>query len=108
MACPLITGLASRVIFFFENSPCLICRLPSLKGNVKFEGGQMKQMSHWSEANQCEMTFSVFLPDRKERKSPDPPGRVTDFFGIFQSALCRVCDKEIDLREHCHPVVDHT
>ena len=68
----------------------------------------MKQMSHWSEANQCEMTFSVFLPDRKERKSPDPPGRVTDFFGIFQSALCRVCDKEIVLREHCHPVVDHT
>jgi len=67
------SGSCLRAVVNIAPNPLKTCRLPSLKGNVKFEGGQMKQMSHWSEANQCEMTFSVFLPDRKERKSPDPP-----------------------------------
>merc|ERR1719323_1627741 len=31
------------------------------------------KLSHWSEACQCEMTFSVFLPDLKNRKDPLPP-----------------------------------
>ena len=48
-------------------------KLPKLKSNVKMEGGFMKQLSHWSEANQCEMTFSVFLPDLKDRFDAPPP-----------------------------------
>jgi len=47
--------------------------LPKLKGNVRLEGGYMKQLSHWSEACQCEMTFSVFLPDLPSRTAPLPP-----------------------------------
>merc|ERR1719400_44125 len=47
--------------------------LPKLKGNVRVENGWMKQLSHWSEACQCEMTFSVFLPDQKSRTAPPPP-----------------------------------
>jgi len=48
-------------------------RLPKLKSNVKVEGGFMKQLSHWSEATQCEMTFSVFLPTPASRTAPPPP-----------------------------------
>merc|ERR1719229_2168574 len=33
----------------------------------------MKQLSHWSEACQCEMTFSVFLLDQRSRTAPPPP-----------------------------------
>ena len=33
----------------------------------------MKQLSHWSDACNCEMTFSVFLPDQPERNSPPSP-----------------------------------
>jgi len=48
-------------------------RLPVLKGNVKVEGGYLKQFTHWSESCQCDMTFSIFLPERKQRKDPNPP-----------------------------------
>ena len=44
-----------------------------MKGNNKVEGGFMKQFTHWSESNQCDMTFSIFLPDRKQRLAADPP-----------------------------------
>ena len=47
--------------------------LPALKGNVKFESGRMKQMSHFSEVNNCQMTFSIYLPDRVKRNECDPP-----------------------------------
>jgi S-formylglutathione hydrolase FrmB len=33
----------------------------------------MKQLSHWSESCQCEMTFSIFLPERPDRLAEDPP-----------------------------------
>ena len=46
---------------------------PVLKGNVKLESGYMKQFTHWSDACQCEMTFSIFLPERKQRLDADPP-----------------------------------
>ena len=48
-------------------------KTPVLKGNVKLEGGFMKQFTHWSESCQCEMTFSIFLPNRKQRLDADPP-----------------------------------
>jgi len=47
--------------------------LPKLKSNQKVEGGWMKQLSHFSETTQCEMTFSVFLPEQLSRKAPLPP-----------------------------------
>lgn len=47
--------------------------LPKLKGNVAYEGGRMKQITHWSESTQCEMTFSIFLPSSSDRMSPNPP-----------------------------------
>ena len=46
---------------------------PVLKGNIKLESGYMKQFTHWSDACQCEMTFSIFLPERKQRLDADPP-----------------------------------
>lgn len=33
----------------------------------------MKQLTHWSEATKCEMTFSVFLPTPSSRTAPLPP-----------------------------------
>ena len=50
-----------------------LAALPVLKGNVKIESGYMKQFTHWSDACQCEMTFSIFLPERKQRLDADPP-----------------------------------
>ena len=43
------------------------------QGNVRVDGGWMKQLSHWSDACNCEMTFSVFLPDQLQRNAPPPP-----------------------------------
>lgn len=45
----------------------------TLKGNNKVHGGFMKQLSHWSESCQCEMTFSVFVPDQQSRFDSPPP-----------------------------------
>ena len=47
--------------------------LSLVQGNVRVEGGWMKQLSHWSDSCQCDMTFSVFLPDQKTRTAPLPP-----------------------------------
>ena len=33
----------------------------------------MKQLSHWSDACYCDMTFSVFLPDQLSRGAAPPP-----------------------------------
>ena len=33
----------------------------------------MKQLSHWSESTQSEMTFSVFIPTPNDRLSRPPP-----------------------------------
>ena len=60
-------------------------KLPKLKSNVKMEGGFMKQLSHWSEANQCEMTFSVFLPTPASRTAPPPPVSALDY--LFPSIM---------------------
>merc|ERR1711863_72548 len=62
-----------RAIVNIGESDIVQTKLPKLKSNVKMEGGFMKQLSHWSEANQCEMTFSVFLPTPASRTAPPPP-----------------------------------
>jgi len=67
------SGTCLRAVVHIGQSEMAQQALPKLKGNVRFEGGWMKQLSHWSEACQCEMTFSVFLPDEKTRCAPPPP-----------------------------------
>ncbi|XP_023326261.1 alcohol dehydrogenase class-3 [Eurytemora carolleeae] len=67
------SGSCLRAVIHIGESGIQPQALPKLKGNVRFEGGWLKQMSHWSESCQCEMTFSVFLPDQQSRTAPLPP-----------------------------------
>merc|ERR1711936_1514689 len=67
------SGQCLRAVIHISDSGLTPSKLPKLKGNVRVEGGWMKQLSHWSEACNCEMTFSVFLPDQHSRTSPPPP-----------------------------------
>ena len=67
------SGSCLRAVVHIADSGLPTSKLPKLKGNVRVENGWMKQLSHWSEACQCEMTFSVFLPDPQTRTSPLPP-----------------------------------
>merc|ERR1712121_12405 len=62
-----------RAVVHIGDSGLQQVKLPKLKGNVKVEGGMLKQLSHWSEATQSEMTFSVFLPTPLSRTAPPPP-----------------------------------
>jgi len=67
------SGDCLRAVVQIGESGIPTSKLPKLKGNVRVNGGWMKQLSHWSDVCNCEMTFSVFLPDQLERKSPPPP-----------------------------------
>merc|ERR1719412_2480065 len=67
------SGQCLRAVVHISDSGIAQAKLPKLKSNVRVENGWMKQLSHWSEACQCEMTFSVFLPDQKSRTAPLPP-----------------------------------
>jgi len=67
------SGTCLRAVVHISDSGITPVKLPKLKGNVRVENGWMKQMSHWSESCQCDMTFSVFLPDQKSRTGPLPP-----------------------------------
>ncbi len=66
-------GDCLRAVVHIAKNDMPSARLPQLRSDVKLEGGRLKQFSHWSDVCQCEMTFSIFLPDRPERKSADPP-----------------------------------
>jgi S-formylglutathione hydrolase len=33
----------------------------------------VKRIEHWSDCNQCTMTFSAFIPTLESRRSPAPP-----------------------------------
>merc|ERR1711937_554306 len=66
-------GTCLRAVVHIGESGLHPQTLPKLKGNVRVEGGWMKQLTHWSEACQCEMTFSVFLPDQASRTAPLAP-----------------------------------
>merc|ERR1711962_676741 len=62
-----------RAVIQIAKSELPVSKLPTLKSNVKLEGGRMQQFQHWSESCQCDMTFSIFIPERKNRADPDPP-----------------------------------
>lgn len=43
--------------------------------SVKYCGGSLKTIKHWSKVNECEMTFSIYLPDESiivQRCEPFP------------------------------------
>uniref|UniRef100_A0A7S3IRA9 S-formylglutathione hydrolase n=1 Tax=Strombidium inclinatum TaxID=197538 RepID=A0A7S3IRA9_9SPIT len=40
--------------------------------NNKVSGGYLKRITHWSETNQCDMTFSIFMPAQSKR-CEEPP-----------------------------------
>jgi len=67
------SGECLRAVVHISDSGLTPSKLPKLKGNVRVDGGWMKQLSHWSDACNCEMTFSVFLPDQLQRNAPPPP-----------------------------------
>merc|ERR1712136_465100 len=67
------SGDCLRAIVHIADSPYSTCKLPQMKQNVKMEGGYLKQLSHWSDSCQCEMTFSIFVPELKSRSAPPPP-----------------------------------
>merc|ERR1711970_1619990 len=67
------SGSCLRAVVHITPNPLETCKLPSLKGDVRVDGGWMKQLSHWSDCCNCEMTFSIFLPDPQERNSHPPP-----------------------------------
>lgn len=66
-------GSCLRAVVQIAKNELKMAACPVLKGNVKIESGYMKQFTHWSNACQCEMTFSIFLPERKQRLDADPP-----------------------------------
>ena len=66
-------GDCLRAVIHIAKNDMPEAKLPKLKSDVKLEGGSLKQFAHWSEACQCEMTFSIFLPKPIERSSPNPP-----------------------------------
>ena len=37
---------------------------------IKSFGGQQQRYTHWSESNQCTMTFSIYLPESTDAQSP--------------------------------------
>ena len=67
------SGDCLRAIVHIADNPFQVSKTPTLKGNVKVEGGKLQQLSHWSDACQCEMTFSIFLPELKSRTAPPTP-----------------------------------
>lgn len=66
-------GTCLRAVVHIADSGLTPARLPKLKQNQRLENGWLKQLSHWSDVCQCEMTFSVFLPDPQTRTAPLPP-----------------------------------
>jgi len=66
-------GDCLRAVVHIAKNEMPAAQLPQLKSDIRFEGGSMKQFTHWSDACQCEMTFSIFLPERVTRHEPDPP-----------------------------------
>ena len=66
-------GTCLRAVIQIAKNDMPKAQLPILKSNVKVEGGWMKQLQHWSETCNCDMTFSIFVPERRNRADPDPP-----------------------------------
>lgn len=56
------------------NSYALTGQAPklTLKTCIKVNGGYLRQFEHWSTSNQCNMTFSIYIPEQKDRFEAAP------------------------------------
>jgi len=45
----------------------------SVYANMRSYGGYVKRLKHWSNTTQCEMSFSIYLPEPAKRGAPLPP-----------------------------------
>ena len=77
-------GDCLRAVVHIAKNEMPLATTPQLKSDIRLEGGAIKQFTHWSHTCQCEMTFSVFLPQRANRDSPNPPVL------YYLSGKCRV------------------
>jgi S-(hydroxymethyl)glutathione dehydrogenase/class III alcohol dehydrogenase/S-formylglutathione hydrolase len=44
-----------------------------VRENIRHNNGWVKRVTHWSNANNCYMNFSIYLPDQKNRNDPPLP-----------------------------------
>ena len=66
-------GDCLRAVVHIAKNEMPMATTPKLISDMRLEGGSIKQFSHWSHTCQCDMTFSIFLPARANRDSPNPP-----------------------------------
>jgi len=66
------TDTCVRAVLHIADTGFPPARSAKLKKNVRLETGWLKQLSHWSDCCQCQMTFSFFMPDQA-RTAPPPP-----------------------------------
>jgi S-formylglutathione hydrolase len=45
----------------------------SMKEKIRSHNGFVYRMKHWSKVNNCNMNFSIYLPDLKSRRAENPP-----------------------------------
>jgi len=61
-------GECVRAVIKISERKCNVKQVKiSTSENKKTSGGYVKVIKHWSETNNCEMTFAIYLPDRKCR-----------------------------------------
>lgn len=65
-------GTCLRAVILWRHGPPM-AKLPKLKSNVRVENGYMKQLSHWSESCQAEMTLPLCVPPRPPDQERAPP-----------------------------------
>jgi hypothetical protein len=57
------SGQCLRAVVKISSPPFKVeAKLPRVVSSSAHFGGVLKTVKHWSEVNQCEMTFSIFLP----------------------------------------------
>lgn len=44
-----------------------------VKESIRHHGGYVRRVTHWSNVNNCNMNFSIYIPDQKNRTDPLPP-----------------------------------
>lgn len=56
-------GTCLRAIININEQPVVKSGLPRLMSSNRFgPNGSIKRFTHWSESNQCDMTFSIYIP----------------------------------------------
>lgn len=69
------SGECLRAIVKISQAPEVQKTPIKIVSNVKYCGGSLKTVKHWSKVNNCEMTFNIYLPDeaiKEQRCDPYP------------------------------------